>query len=38
VNNLVIEASKTAVDEIKKIIEKQNADDKAIRINISGFG
>jgi len=37
VNNLVIEASKTAVDEIKKIIEKQNADDKAIRINISGF-
>jgi Fe-S cluster assembly iron-binding protein IscA len=38
VNNLIIEASKTAVDEIKKIIEKQNADDKAIRINISGFG
>jgi Fe-S cluster assembly iron-binding protein IscA len=38
VNNLVIEASKTAVDEIKKIIEKQNADDKAIRVNISGFG
>ncbi|MBG0763457.1 MAG: hypothetical protein H0S78_00985 [Tissierellales bacterium] len=22
----------------KKIIEKQNADDKAIRVNISGFG
>jgi Fe-S cluster assembly iron-binding protein IscA len=38
VNNLIIEASKTAVDEIKKIIEKQNADDKAIRVNVSGFG
>ena len=37
-NNLIIEATKTAVEEIKKIIEKQDADDKAIRVNVSGFG
>ena len=37
-NNLIIEATKTAVEEIKKIMEKQDADDKAIRVNVSGFG
>jgi len=35
---LIIEATKTAVEEIKKIIEKQDAKDKAIRVNVSGFG
>lgn len=35
---MFIEATKDALKEIKKIIEKQEANDKAIRVNIAGFG
>jgi len=36
--NLFIEATKDALKEIKKIIEKQESDEKVIRVNIAGFG
>jgi len=35
---LFIEATKDALKEIKKIIEKQESDEKVIRVNIAGFG
>ncbi len=35
---MFIEATKDALKEIKKIIEKQESDEKVIRVNIAGFG
>jgi len=36
--NLFIDATKDAVKEVKKILEKQESNNKVIRVNIAGFG
>ena len=35
---MFIEATKDAVKEVKKILEKQESNNKVIRVNIEGFG
>ncbi len=35
---MFIDATKDAVKEVKKILEKQESNNKVIRVNIAGFG